>query len=299
MADNVKTRVGEAPKHFSDHGYVILPALLTADDLRPAQDELGLLFPTAEEFHGGRDPGRNTRFAAGAFAGIDHFPYASVEWSLLGVSAPIVELAEALLGTPAIRLYEGHNWAKYAGAADYDQPLHRDYGNHTLVVPSGDPALGEVEMFIYIHDVPEDNGPTHVVSQVYTAGLPPWPPRISRDDHPEVYAEEVSAAGPAGTVLAYKTDTFHRGTSMTNPRGARFALKASYRAVSDVWIDKLGLTERLGPDWYRFVDRAAPRQLEMAGFPPRGHRYWTSATWSSTCQRYPNADLSGFRPTGP
>ncbi len=26
-------------------------------------------------------------------------------------------------------------WAKYSGAIDYDQPLHRDFGNHTMTVP--------------------------------------------------------------------------------------------------------------------------------------------------------------------
>lgn len=293
------TTIGSAVEHFHEHGYVVLPAFLTPHDLRPAQDELSLLFPTAEEYHAGLDADLNGRFAGGAFAGIDRFPYASVEWSLLGVSAPVVGLAEALLGTSAVRLYEAHNWAKYTGAADYDQQLHRDFGNHTPVVPSHDATLGEVEMFIYIHDVPDDYGPTHVVSQVHTAGLPLWPTHIAKADHPGIYAEEISAAGPAGTILAYKTDTFHRGTSMSAPGGARFVLKASYRTISDIWFDRLGLSDRLGQDWYRFVQRATPRQLELAGFPPRGHRYWTSATWSEVSRRYPSVDLSAFRPLAP
>jgi hypothetical protein len=66
--------------------------------------------------------------------------------------------------------------------------------------------------------------------------------------------------------------------------------------VSDIWIDRLSLIERLDDSWYLFVDRATPRQLELVGFPPRGHRYWTSRTWSDVCQRYPTADLSAFRP---
>jgi len=288
--------IERAVEHFRLHGFVVLPAFLSAEDLRPAQDELGLLFPTAEEYHDGRDLDRNARFDTGTFAGIDRFPYASVEWSLLGVSPPIVGLAEALLGSSDICLYEAHNWAKYTGAVDYDHPLHRDFGNHTAVVPSQDVALGSVEMFIYIHDVSEGHGPTHVVSQVHTTGLPAWPPRIARGEHPEIYAKEVSAAGPAGTVLAYKTGTFHRGTSMTAPRAARFALKASFRTVDAVELDKIGLNSRLDETWYRFVERASPRQLELVGFPPRGHRYWTASTWAGVSLRYPTADLSAFRP---
>jgi ectoine hydroxylase-related dioxygenase (phytanoyl-CoA dioxygenase family) len=288
--------MGAAVGHFHEHGFVVLPRFLTDNELRLAQAELGQMFPTAEQYHDGPESDRASRFAVGPFAGIDPFPYASVEWSLLGLSEPIVGLAEALLGTSSIRLYEAHNWAKYSGAAEYDQPLHRDFANHTPVVPTSDARFAEVEMFIYIHDVPEDHGPTHVVSQVHTVDLPMWPPRLTREDHPEIYASEESAAGPAGTVLAYKTDTFHRGTSMTVEKGARFVLKASYRTISDIWFDRPGLSQRLGKDWYRFVERATPRQLELAGFPPRGHRYWTAATWSEVCRRYPSADLSSFRP---
>ena len=293
---NPASTLAEATEHLHDHGYAVLPGYLGEDELAPAQSELGLMFPTAEEYHTGADPARNARFTGDVFGGIDLFPYSSVEWSLLGLSPAIAALAEALLGSAALRLYEAHNWAKYAGAADYDQQLHCDYRNHTPVVPSDDPTLAEVEMFIYIHDVPEELGPTHVVSQRHTAGLPLWPPRITRDEHPAIYAHEVSAAGPAGTVLAYKTTTFHRGTVMSESGGARFSLKASYRIVSDIWFDKMSLTERLGDSWYRFVERATPRQLELVGFPPRGHRYWTPRTWNDVCLRYPNADLSAFRP---
>lgn len=301
MEDASSTTLEAATEHFREHGYVLLRGFLTDDDLRPAQNELGLVFPTAEEYHDSQDADLRGRFAGRGSAGIDYFPFASVEWSLLGVSSPIAGLAEALLGTSAVRLYELHNWAKYTGAAGYEQELHRDYGNHTVVVPSEDSTLGAVEMFIYVHEVPESHGPTHVVSQTRTDGVPLALLRITKDRYPEIYADEVSAAGPAGTVLAYRADTFHRGTSMTAPRGARFALKLSYRTVGDtwnVWTDRLGANVRLGlgEDWSRFVERATPRQLELVGFPPRGHRYWTKATWDAVCERYPTADLSAFQP---
>ncbi|MEV4754499.1 phytanoyl-CoA dioxygenase family protein [Micromonospora sp. NPDC049559] len=290
-----------ATEHFREHGYVIMSGFLDDDYLRPIRDDLHLVFPTAEEYHDSQDPELRARFAGRGSAGINFFPFASTAWSLLGVSPPIVGLAEALLGTSAIRLYELHNWGKYTGAASYEQDLHRDYGNHTMVVPSEDWTLGAVGMFIYLHDVPETYGPTHVVSQTHTGAVPPAQLRITKDEHPEIYAKEVSAAGPAGTVLAYRNDTFHRGTSMTVPRGARFALKLSYRAVGDaedVWIERLGANIHLGlaDDWYSFVNSASHRQLELVGFPPRGHRYWTKATWAAVCQRYPNADLSAFKP---
>lgn len=290
--------LASAVEHFHEHGYVVLPAHLDVTEL---QRTLGVLFPTAEEFHGGADPERNARFRGDAFAGIDAFPYAAVEWSLATVSEAIVALAEELLGTSAIRLYEAHNWAKYTGASDYDQRLHRDFGNHTMVVPSPDDArFAEVEMFVYVHDVPLGAGPTYVVSRQHTRDLPLWPNVYERYEHPGLYAREVAADGPAGTVLAYRPDTLHRGSAMTDAGGARFMLKSSFRTVSDIWTDKLHLMQRLRDDaWYAFVDRASPRQLELLGFPPRGHEYWTPATYAATCLRYPDADLSAFEPQQP
>jgi hypothetical protein len=124
-----------------------------------------------------------------------------------------------------------------------------------------------------------------------------WPNHYEPEDAPEVYEHEVAADGPAGTVLAYRPGTLHRGSAMTDERASRFLLKSSFRTVSDIWSDKLHLMEHLRDDgWYAFVNRATPRQLELAGFPPRGHLYWTDATWAATRLRYPDADLSAFAP---
>jgi hypothetical protein len=66
-----------------------------------------------------------------------------------------------------------------------------------------------------------------------------------------------------------------------------------------MWIDRLGLSERVNrPEWHQLLERATPRQLELVGFPPRGHPYWTEETWQGTSERYPAAaSLSAFRPT--
>lgn len=59
-------------------------------------DELDLLFPSSEGFHDGTDP-RCERFIGDEFAGIDTFPFASTQISLLTVNHRILALAEALL----------------------------------------------------------------------------------------------------------------------------------------------------------------------------------------------------------
>ena len=40
---------------WDEHGFAILSGLLTSEDLAPGLSELGLVFPSADEFHGGVD----------------------------------------------------------------------------------------------------------------------------------------------------------------------------------------------------------------------------------------------------
>jgi hypothetical protein len=132
--------LGDAAHAWSEDGFVILPGLIPGDDLKPALAELDLMYPSAEGFHDGSDP-RRDRFLEDEFAGIDSFPFASTEVSLLSVHPRLVQLAQTLLAEQDLRIYGAEAWAKYTGAADYEQNLHRDYLNHTILVPSDDGAF--------------------------------------------------------------------------------------------------------------------------------------------------------------
>jgi hypothetical protein len=125
----------EAALHWNKHGYAVLPGFVSPVDIAAAQAGLGEVFPTADDFHDNGDPPRNAHFRD-EFGGIVDFPWPAVELSLLAVHPRLVELAETVLGTSDLRLYSAEAWAKYTGAADYDQHLHRDYLNHTPLVPS-------------------------------------------------------------------------------------------------------------------------------------------------------------------
>jgi hypothetical protein len=81
-------------------GFVILPGYLSEIELAAAVSELGMVFPTAGGFHDATDP-RHERFRSDEFDGIDVFPFASTELSLLAVAPRLVELAERLLGEGA------------------------------------------------------------------------------------------------------------------------------------------------------------------------------------------------------
>jgi Phytanoyl-CoA dioxygenase (PhyH) len=304
---------GEVVQAWRTDGFAVLPGFLPASELAPALAELGTMFPSADGFHDRTDP-RYRRYLGDEFAGIDAFPFASPELSLLAVHDRLADLAEILLADPDLRIYSAEAWAKYTGAADYDQALHRDYLNHTVLVPTAAPAYEQVEMFVYLVDVPDELGPPHLVSRARTAGRPAkpnWYPRadgsddgdgfVSADGSPELYAAEVSAAGPAGTVVAFGPGTFHRGTALTAPRGARYTMHLGYRPATAEWGHRHAWAGRShDPAWYRFVARASPRQLRLFGFPPPGHPFWTPETVSGTGLRYPGRDwtdwLAGTRP---
>jgi CubicO group peptidase (beta-lactamase class C family) len=151
-------------------------------------------------------------------------------------------------------------------------------------------------MFIYLFDVPEESGPPHLVSRQLTKDLPSLPHGYARRDRPDLCEAEVSAAGPAGTVVAYSVDTFHRGTNLTAPGGARFTLMTNYRAGPNEWMTRHGWGERsFAAAWTPFAEQASLRQLLLFGFPPPGHPYWTEETLRGMAGRYPGMDLSPWR----
>jgi len=294
-----------------DDGFVVLPGYLPATDLQPAMDELRLLFPSADDFHDGVDPDRNARFVGDEFDGIDGFPFASPALNRVPVCDALVSLATTLLGAHDIRLYSAEAWAKYEGAADYDQDLHRDYLNHTVLAPSSAPAYRQLELFVFLSDVTVELGaPRMVPRTVGTDALPAKPnffPRVDTDateegfvsstGRPDLYAGEVPATGPPGTVVAFQPQTVHRGSAITRPRGARFTMHLNYRPAAAEWAQRHAWADRShDPHWYPFVEQATPRQLELFGFPAPGHPYWTTETVDGVGQRYPGLDMTPWRP---
>jgi len=138
-------QLSDAAKTWQTDGFVILSGHLPPKELSPALDELHLCFPSSHGFHDGSDP-RRDRFAGDEFAGIDSFHFASAQLSLLAVHHWLVQVAETFLDTEDVRIYSAEAWAKFTGAADYEQAPHRDYLNHTMLVPTSAPDYQQLEM---------------------------------------------------------------------------------------------------------------------------------------------------------
>ena len=301
----------EAKASFDEDGFVVLPGLLADAVDDTVREALATQAPTAEAFHGGHDPVRAERYRS-EFGGITPFPCGSVTLDLLAVHERLIDLAADLLDDADLRAYSIELWAKYTGAADYEQPFHRDYLSHSVVVPDADAPPSQVELFVYLSDVGDDDGPITMLPRRHAAGapaLPNWYPAhdggrdhghagwVSPVGRPDWYAHEHRAVGPAGTVIAYRIDTFHRGTALRRPGGARFTIHTNIRRADDDWIGRRGWPEVAAEDpaWTAFVAAASPRQLALFGFPAPGHAYWNDRTRRGLTERYPGVDADRWR----
>ncbi|MEY2756614.1 MAG: hypothetical protein RIR33_392 [Pseudomonadota bacterium] len=139
------TSLNDHVASFQQNGWVLIPGFLRADEIEAAYDGLFSLYPTPEAFHSGQADFRSPQFLANAgatanagdeprfrpmqFAGLREFPFADQTLNLLALHPSIISLAEALLRTRDVRLYQAETFAKYTGVTQYDQPFHVDYTN--------------------------------------------------------------------------------------------------------------------------------------------------------------------------
>ena len=300
---------------WQEHGWVLLDGLIGTDEIDAAREDLELLFPSAEEYHA--DPEGVTERRQGRpvrpqeeYLWPDHGPGFRADQQRWGATFPfpgsgrlnrlyvhdsIVDFAERALGTTDIRLYQALASAKFSGLTNYEQPMHVDR-NHSWLPPGHAAPWWNLEGFLYLSDVTEQENPTRLVSvqdsahvtSPYGVVLPEW--------DAELYAAERPAPGVRGSYLAYRSDVYHRGADFGSAGTARFLAAIAFKNASVEWIGYDQQQSRsTGPDWTRFVEGSTPRQLELFGFPPPGHPVWSSQLLDETALRYPALDLGPWR----
>ena len=268
----------------------MVEGFLAPDELKAAQEALWLHFPRPEEYFA--DPDSHERYRRSQFAGLRVGPWESWDLNRLAFHPDLLDLAERFLGSHDLHLYKTELWAKYSGATDYDQAHHRDFANHSLVVPRRTDPARQMTSFILLSDVTDSDGPTKVVPFAEGEHVPYWPSHLPMG---ELFDVEVPVTGPAGTLFSYRTDILHRGSQITGERGARFALLADYEVWGQRWTGKLAWPNHtLSPHWIEMVERATPRERCLFGFPAPGDPYWDDQTLADTQARYPKMDLSPY-----
>jgi hypothetical protein len=291
------TAIHESEKaRWEEEGWSLVSGIFSDAEVKAAQEALPALFPTAQEFADDVDPERNQPFRVDSHSVMPTFPFESPALNRLVLHEDLIDLAEEFLGLADIRLYQAMVSAKYAdGALDDEQLLHVDYGNHTLVVPRPEVGFQQLEFFVYLSDVSETAG-TRMVSRQLTTGVPTERTYLSTTEYAHLYRAEVPASAPAGSILAYRPDVYHRGVRMTAAGEARFMLAVSYKPVGTDWLGSQawpGAAESMA--WHRFMQSTNVRQLTVLGFPAPGHPYWNQETLRGVAARYPFLDMAPWR----
>ena len=268
----------------------MVEGFLEPDELAAAQDALWGEFPRPADYFA--DPSRYERFTQSQFSGLKVGPWRSWDLNRLAFHPDLVDLAARFLGSTDLHLYKTELWAKYAGAVDYDQPHHRDFGNHTLVVPDRTCPATQMTSFVLLSDVTAEDGPTMVVPYEHGTAIPYWPPKQAMGDLADV---EVAVTGPAGSLFVYRTDILHRGSQIRRAGAARFVLLADYEVWGRALDRKGGVAQprarrRLGRD----DGAATPAERCLFGFPAPGDPYWNAQTVADVGIRYPQMDMAPY-----
>jgi hypothetical protein len=282
-----------------ERGFAVVPGFLSEAELAAAQAGMWETFPRPEAYFA--NPDAYPRYAKSQFAGLRLFPYESWAVNRLAFHPDLVDAAARFLGSDDLRLYKVELWAKYAGAIDYDQPHHRDFGNHSLVVPRLDGAHRQLTTFILLSDVTELDGPTRVVPLAAGAHIPLVPerqdPRFPFSvPYGELFDVEVPVVGPAGSLFLYRTDVLHRGSNFAAAGRSRFALLADYEVAGPRRTGKMAWPDHaLHPCWADTMARATVRERALFGFPLPGDPYWNEQTLAGVAARYPAMDMGPYR----
>jgi hypothetical protein len=277
-----------------EHGFTLVEGFLAPEELAAAQRALWLHFPSPDDYFA--DPSRHVHYASSQFAGVEEFPYRSWDLNRLAFHPDLVDAAERYLGTTDLHLYKVELWAKYADAVDYSQPLHRDYGSHSLVVPRrGDVSYQQLTTFIYLSDVTEADAPTVIVPYERGEHVPFTPLYLA----PGALADaEVAMTAPAGTLLIYRSDVLHRGSTFTTPRRSRFSLLADYQRRGMTWAGKRSWPRDNPQRWAKLMPQCTVRERDLFGWPRPGDPYWNDQTLADTAARYPGIDLTPYLTRG-
>jgi len=238
------------------------------------------------------------KFNPAQFASFDAIPFdCSPALNLIGVHPALIEFAKAALDCADVHLYQCQAWAKFTGAADYDQPFHCDYVNHTLTAPAEDAAQNSVTILCYFSDVSEAHGPAHYVRRSDSARIAAPEATLANDPTLQVRLQtcERSSAAPAGSIFPYAIDVFHRGTNMTAPHGRRYAVMACFKRAGNDAIGYHAWPFHHTKPWHRIFEHATPEQLACFGVPRPGAAFWTPTTLTRAQARYPRWNMAAYR----
>ena len=274
-----------------NQGYAVMEGFLTPHELAEARVGLFEEFPQPDEYFAA--PDQFSHLTAHPFAGLRLGPFTSWPLTRLAFHPDLVDAAERFCGSSDLDLYKIELWAKYSGSVDYDQAHHRDFGNHSLVVPRRDLRWPQLTTFILLADVTVEDGPTRVIPRALGDSVPLIPHTLERG---QLTDHEIPITGPAGSIFLYTTDVLHRGSAMSGTNRSRFSLLADFAARGNPWMGKMSWPGRaLHPGFQTLMTHASPRERSLFGFPAPASEFWDEQTLHDVAARWPGIDMAPYR----
>ncbi len=282
-----------AAKQWQTEGWTLVEGLVPEADIDAVRDDLAHLYGTdtfddynrAGFFGDGSPEGK--QFRGSQFTGMRGFPFGgSGALNDLFVHPQLRAFAGAAMESDDLRIYQAAVWGKWAGAVNYEQPLHQD-SNHSLLPPRMEPGFWHLEGFLYLSDVDEDSAPPRLVPRSATTNDTPYD---------ELYQHEIVATGKRGSFLAYRSDVWHRGTDFGRDDASRFVMVISFKLGGAEWFG-YDAFPRFGSDarFSKFVAGKTPDELALFGIPRPGHPYWNQATCDAMSAKHPGLDIAPWR----
>lgn len=289
-----------AAEQWKRQGWVLVDDLVPRDRIDQALAELRIAQLPEQSGPERRadshaSSGTRSAFRPAQFDGTTLFPLpACPTLNDLFVDPALTSFARDALGDDDLRIYQSRVWSKHGGHTNYEQPLHRD-GNHSLIPIVNEPGWWHLECFLYLCDVDETNGAPKLVPRQPDSGTIGRGSQLSADEAPELFAAEVSAPGRAGSLLAYRSDVWHRGTNL-DLGTERHVIVISFKPAAAEWIGFDAHAPLINsPDFVEFAARSSPEDLALFGVPLPGHPYWTGAVLDVMAKMYPGLDLGPWR----
>jgi hypothetical protein len=281
-------------------GVVLIPDFFTAEEVAAVTADFRKVFDRmgADAAMVKREEGELGRFNPAQFTGVQSVPLdCSAALNLIGVHPALMDFAKRALETDNVYLYQCQAWGKFTGEADYDQPFHCDYLNHTLTAPSDDERQNSVTFICIFSHVTEAHGPTHYVTRPDAARIAGPEGTLLGD--PALQAAlrqyERSAAAPAGSLFVYGIDIYHRGTNLTAPAGHRYVMTVCFKNARNAAINYVAWPFHFRRPWEHIFNHASPEQLACFGVQRPGDRFWTETTIARAQARYPGWDMAPYR----
>jgi len=291
-------------EHWRNDGFAVIPGFFSKEEIEPIIADYDRIYGQQHSSanNATEEPDEEAKSPLGEFnehqfRNIDNFPYEGTpEMMMLSLHPSLIAFAREALGVPRVQLYQSHTWAKFTGLADYDQPFHCDFGNHTLTVPSDNPAERAVDIIVYFTDVTKAHGALHYVTKPDSDELlrPGAVTAPEEEQQLALRSREKAVTCKAGSLVAHGIDTFHRGTNLTLENGYRYSMTIGYKATGNNNVSYHVWQAATGRNWASIFKLATPEQLECIGIPLPGDPYWTSRTLKLTQARWPEWNMQQY-----